>query len=171
MRTDERDSQGGQESKGFSLITPTAVVLGVLLLAWIFVCYILYLSGNDRERGNITKCKNNLKQIGQSICSYYSDSTSIAWPILKRHEVSAANDGGLGFDANILSCYATRLDNSSHYVWNPKLSGGKWAEWNNPNSPLIWDASPHKKTGKVNVLLGDGHVEEMTPERLKELTK
>jgi prepilin-type processing-associated H-X9-DG protein len=60
---------------------------------------------------------------------------------------------------------------SNPYVWNPKLSGGKWADWNNTNSPLIWDATPHHYSGKVNVLFGDCHVEEMTPDRLKELTR
>ena len=126
------------------------------------------------QKGNITKCKNNLKQLGLSIQSYYSDYSDnalISMPTLKSFEATAANDGGMGFDANMTSCSAERFDGSRYYVWNPKLSGGKWADWNKPNSPLIWDASPHQINGKINVLFGDGHVEEMTPERLKELTR
>jgi prepilin-type processing-associated H-X9-DG protein len=119
----------------------------------------------------ISKCKNNIKQLGLYIQSYYSDGVSTAMPILKSFEVSTTNDGGFGFDAYMLTCPAEHLGLLYHYVWNPKLSGGKWADWNQPNSPLIWDASPHQVNDKVNVLFGDGHVEEMTPERLKELTR
>ena len=125
----------------------------------------------SRPAANITKCKNTLKQLGLCIQSYYSDGTSINLPVLRRYEVSPANDGGLGFDANMLSCYAARLDNSTHYVWNPKLSGGKWTDWNNQHSPLAWDASPHKINDKINVLFGDGHVEELTLEELATKTK
>ena len=172
MRTDERDAQAGQESKGFSLLTHIAIVLAVLLLFLVLMFfYVIQPLGYDRERPNITKCKNNLKQLGLCLNSYFSDGTSTAMPILKSFEVSATNDGGFGFDANMTSCYATRLDGLSHYVWNPKLSGGKWPDWNNSNSPLIWDAAQHRRDNKVNVLFGDGHVEEMTPERLKELTR
>ena len=138
-------------------------------LAWIFLTS--GLKGNDSELANITKCKNTLKQIGLCIQSYYSDGTSIDMPVLKRYEVDLANDGGLGFDANMLSCPAMHHGPCLDYVWNPKLSGGKWADWNNPKAVLIWDASQHFRNDKVNVLFGDGHVEEMTPERLRELTK
>ena len=123
------------------------------------------------EKGNGTKCKNNLKQFGLVIHSYYNESDTTALPILKRYAIEAANDGGFGFDANMLCCPAQRQDHSMHYVWNPKISGGTWAEWSTPHSPLIWDASPHKFNDKINVLFGDGHVEELTPERLRELTR
>ena len=168
MRTDERDAQPNQGSKGLGIETYVAIVIAVLLLL-----FFLFPSIDEpsRESATVPKCKNILKQIGLCIQSYYSDGTSINLPVLKRYEVSPANDGGLGFDANMMSCPAARLDNSSHYVWNPKLSGGKWPEWSTPKAVWIWDAAQHRRDNKLNVLFGDGHVEEMTPERLKELTR
>ena len=186
MRTDERDAQGRQGPNGFRLIKHVAIVLAVAVLAWMFLCPADTGSGRGyerRDRANITQCINNLKSMGLCINNYFSDGTSAAMPILKRYEVDIHNDGvfhfyvidihnGFHIDDSMLSCQAERLGGSSkHYVWNPKLSGGRWVDWNNPNSPLIWDALPHKRTGKAGVLFGDGHVEEMTPERLKELTK
>ena len=154
-----------------SFIKFTAV--GFILL--ILVAMLLPTSGPSPigyQKSMITRCKNNLKQLGLSINSYYSDSSpSAAMPTLKSFEVRAANDGGYGFDANMLSCSADHKGPCLDYVWNPKISGSTWAVWNNSNSPLIWDATPHKYKGKINVLFGDGHVEEMTPERLKELTR
>ncbi len=145
----------------------------IACIALILVAMLLPPSGQSRvsyQKSQITKCKNNLKQIGLMMQSYYSDGTATAMPILKRFEVDSRNDGGFGFDANMLSCSAEHKGPSRDFVWNPKISG-TFAEWNNPHSPWIWDATPHHYSGKVNVLFGDGHVEELTPERLKELTK
>ncbi|MEN9360392.1 MAG: hypothetical protein RL095_1927 [Verrucomicrobiota bacterium] len=124
-----------------------------------------------RQKAACTKCKGNLKIVGLCLQSYYSDGVSSALPSLKRLEVSTGNDGGFGLDANMLSCPAARQDGLMHYLWNPKLSGSTWAIWNNPDSPLIWDAAPHKVNGRLNVLMGDGHVEELTSEQLKDRTR
>jgi len=147
-----------------------AICLGLGLVAILAAMLLPALAKPNYDGRRNIKCKNNLKQMGLAIHSYYSDRVSTALPILKSFEVSAINDGGLGFDANMLSC---RLDPKAvqGYLWNPKLSGGSFVEWNNPNSPLIWDATPHKFNGKVNVLFGDGHVDQLTPERLQEQTK
>ena len=148
-----------------------AILVGIGACAVLITMLLPSTPEGTLEKSLVITCRNNLKQMGLDINSYYSDSHATLLPILKHFEVCPANDGGFGFDANMLSCRAERHDHSTHYVWNPKLSGGKWADWNNPISPLIWDASPHKFNGKVNVLLGDGHVEELTPVRLTELTR
>ena len=145
------------------------IVLGIL--GGFVVLALQPTNCTEYEKPKLTNCKNKLKQMGLTIQSYYSGGTSPALPILTSFEVSAANDGGFGFDVNMLSCPAQRPDHSMHYVWNPKISGSTWAEWNNPNSPLIWDATPHKLNNKINILFGDGHVEEMTPEELRKITR
>ncbi|MEN9360393.1 MAG: hypothetical protein RL095_1928 [Verrucomicrobiota bacterium] len=145
------------------------IVLGIL--GGFAVLALQPTNCTEYEKPKITNCKNKLKQLGLSLISYYSDGTSTALPVLKSFEVSVANNSGFGFDANMLSCPAMHHGPCLDYVWNPKLSGGKWADWNNPNSPLIWDATPHKLNGKLNVLMGDGFVKELTPEQLKELTR
>ncbi len=137
--------------------------IGAALLA-------IAMSPKPERRGIITICKNHLKQLGLVMQSYYSDGTSLKLPIIRDPHITA-DTGGLGFDGSMLTCPARHYDQQFHYLWNLKASGGKWADWNNPHSPMIWDTSPHKFNNKVNVLFGDGHVEEMTPERLKELTK
>ncbi|MEN9360394.1 MAG: hypothetical protein RL095_1929 [Verrucomicrobiota bacterium] len=147
----------------------------VLLIAFIILAVLAAMLmpsvGGVREKANVTKCKGSLKQAGLVIQSYYSDGTSTALPNLNSLEVSAANDGGFGFDANMLNCCAARHDHSTHFVWNPKLSGGKWEDWNNPNSALIWDASPHRVNGRLNAVFGDGHVEEISVESMQEMMR
>ena len=160
-----------QESPNETSSPWMAICLGIGLFAMLATMFLPSSPPGTREKAQITKCKNCLKQMGLSLNSYFSDGTSNAMPILKSFEVSPSNDGGFGFDANMLSCHAMHHGPSQNYVWNPKLSGSTWAIWNNPHSPWIWDATPHKVNGKINVLMGDGHVEDMTPERLKELTK
>ncbi len=146
-------------------------IVAVAAVIFILAAMLLPALGSVREKANVTKCKGSLKQIGLVMQSYFSDGTSTAMPSLKSFEVSASNDGGFGFDANMLSCPAMHDGPCLDYVWNPKLSGSKYADWNNSNSALIWDASPHRVNGKINAVFGDGHVEELTPERLLELTK
>lgn len=175
MRTDERDAQPDQGPKDFSVVTQVGIVVAILLPVFLLLSPMMIGAPNS-DRPNVVKCQNQLKQLGQCIQSYYSDGTSVDLPIFTDAKVTA-NFGGLGFDDQMMSCPAARNDPHAavtlnlHYVWNPKVSGGKWPDWNNSRSPLIWDALPHKHKGKVNVLFGDGHVEEMTAERLKELTK
>ena len=174
MRTDERDAQPDQGPKGFGVVTHVVIVIALLALTVIILLQPAICIVN--EGANVEKCQKQLKQLGMCIQSYYSDGTSVDLPIFTDAKVTA-NFAGLGFDAQMMSCPAARNDPHAalglnlHYVWNPKASGGKWPHWNNSRSPLIWDALPHKHKGKVNVLFGDGHVEEMTPERLKELTR
>jgi prepilin-type processing-associated H-X9-DG protein len=159
-----------QESPNETSSPWMAICLGIGLCA--ILAAVLVLGKPDPSPGPDTKfCQMNLKQMGLCIHHYFDNQSLSTLPILKNFEVSTTNDGGFGFDAHMLSCPAERHDLSMCYVWNPKLSGGKWADWNKPNSPLIWDASPHRVNGKINVLFGDGHVEEMTPERLRELTR
>jgi len=66
----------------------------------------------------------------------------------------------------MLTCPAAHEKYPNEYRWNPALVGGRWSDWNHAESPLIWDATPHKVSGKINVLFGDGHVEEMAREKL-----
>jgi prepilin-type processing-associated H-X9-DG protein len=146
------------------------LIIGFIILA-VLVAMLLPAMGGVREKSNVTKCKGSLKQIGLVMQSYFSDGTSTAMPILKSFEVSASNDGGFGFDANMLQCCAARHDESTHYVWNPKVSGSTWSIWNNPNSALIWDASPHRVNGKINAVFGDGHVEEISVEMMQEMMR
>jgi len=155
-----------------SLPSPSFFKYGAIAaIVLILAAMLMPAIGAPRGKANITKCKSNLKQAGLVIQSYYSDGTSTALPILKSFEVSPSNDGGFGFDANMLRCPADHHDHSSHYVWNPKISGSNWAQWNNPNSALIWDASPHQVNGKINAVFGDGHVEEISVERMQEMMR
>ncbi|MEN9360391.1 MAG: hypothetical protein RL095_1926 [Verrucomicrobiota bacterium] len=134
-------------------------VLALVLLSLAFLSLLLPALGNVREKANVTNCHGRLLSLSLTLRSYYSDGTSQDLPILLSGREVKLTDGGFGFDINSLSCRATHRDGKCHYVWNPKLSGGTWAEWNNPNSPLIWDASPHRVDGLVNAVFGDGHVE------------
>ncbi|MEN9360390.1 MAG: hypothetical protein RL095_1925 [Verrucomicrobiota bacterium] len=144
------------------------LVLGAVLAAMILPAFRPHPS---QVNHSIAKCKNRLKQIGLTIQSYYSDGATLNLPVFSDPRVFA-ECGGLGLDANLLTCPAARLGPTPHYHWNPKASGSPWADWaNNPYSLLIWDASPHKSNGKIIVLFGDGHVEELTPSELVERRK
>jgi prepilin-type processing-associated H-X9-DG protein len=145
----------------------------VLLAAGIvmaLLAVILWFSPVLQSRGT-PNCKGNLKMMGVCIQSYYADDKGGGFPILHGNRVDIGNPQEFGFDPSIINCRASRVSGDHHYVWNPKVSGGQWSLWNNANSPLIWDASPHLYHHSTHALFGDGHVEEITPERLKELTR
>ncbi|MEN9360389.1 MAG: hypothetical protein RL095_1924 [Verrucomicrobiota bacterium] len=147
-----------------------AIWLGIGVFGFLAALILPALGGPVNQGRPVTKCKNHLKQMGLVIHSYYADGSTLRLPILTDLKISPES-GGLGFDANMLSCPARRRGASLHYLWNPQANGALWSDWNHPHSPLIWDAAPHQINGKLSVLMGDGHVEEMEPEQLKKLTQ
>ena len=148
-----------------------AVIMGycstIVSIAYIGIVAAMLVPalGAVKEKANVTKCKYELKMMGLSMQNYFSDGVSTHMP--KGDEASGVVDTVdaefWGFDSNRLKCSAAHQGSDSHYIWNPSAAGAEWAQLNNPDSPLIWDASPHKVSGKVNVLFGDGHVEERDP--------
>ncbi len=144
-------------------------VIAIISIITLFAA-ILWVSPVRHSRG-IPNCKGNLKMFGLSIHQYYSDGKGSNFPTFHGDRVNIDNPQEFQFNRAMISCRADHSNGDTHYLWNLKASGAPWAQWNNSHSPLIWDASPHKYKGKVHVLFGDGSVEEMTPERLKELTK
>ena len=134
----------------------------------IFALGVIITTPDGREKANVTKCKNNLKQIGLSLHSYFEDHDDWRFP---QTQASGKVDQRavlyFGLDANMLTCpAATKNTHPTEYLWNPAVAGGRWSDWNHAGSPLIWDATPHKVSGKINVLFGDGHVEEVAREKL-----
>ncbi|MEN9359245.1 MAG: hypothetical protein RL095_780 [Verrucomicrobiota bacterium] len=135
----------------------------------ILAAMLLPALGSVREKANVTKCKNELKMMGLSMQSYFSDGVATHMP--SGEEASGVVDGVdaayWGFDQQMIQCPAAHRDGASTYVWNTKAAGAEWSALNSPDVPLIWDASPHKVNGKINVLFGDGHVEECDPSRVR----
>jgi prepilin-type processing-associated H-X9-DG protein len=157
------DNHDGASSPWMAILMGIGVV--VLLAAM-----LLPALGPVNQGRPVLKCKIHLKQIGAMIDSYYSAGTVMTLPMVRDPHITA-DFGGIGFDANLLTCPSPPYDQPRHYLWNLKANGGQWKDWNNQHSPLAWDASPHKINDKINVLFGDGHVEEMTPEELATKTK
>lgn len=145
--------------------------LALMLAALGFLALLLPALQNVREKANVTACHGRLLSLSMTMESYFSDGTSSDLPIVLHDREVKANAGGFGFDSNSLRCKAEHADGQHHYVWNPKLNGGKWSDWNNGHSPLMWDASPHTVNGQVNAVFSDGHVESWDLKSLEELTK
>lgn len=133
----------------------------------LFALVVIITTPDGREKANVTKCKNNLKQIGLCLHAYFEGNENGRFPqTLASVKVDQRAVLYFGLDANMLTCPAAHEKYPDEYRWNPALAGGRWRDWNHAESPLIWDATPHKVNGKVNVLFGDGHVEEMAREKL-----
>ncbi|MEN9359243.1 MAG: hypothetical protein RL095_778 [Verrucomicrobiota bacterium] len=144
-----------------------AVIMGYCSI--FFICIVGILAamllpalGAVREKANVTKCKNNLKQMGICIQVRFSDGLTTHMPTGEEAAglVDRVDAEYWGFDQFMTKCPAAHQDGSSTYVWNPNVAGAEWSTLNSPSVPLIWDATPHKVSNKVNVLFGDGHVEE-----------
>ncbi|MEN9362305.1 MAG: hypothetical protein RL095_3840 [Verrucomicrobiota bacterium] len=105
---------------------------------------ILPALGQVREKAEITKSKNNLKQIGLCINSYFSDGTSVAFPAVDK----------LGIDPMTL-----RTRSGKPYIFLFE-EGMPFASVNSPYFPLA--VEPVEEFARMNscsVLFGDGHVE------------
>ncbi len=143
-------------------------LLVVVAIIGILAAMLLPALGAVREKANVTKCKSNLKQMGLTLNSYYSDGTAREFgsSLVARIEINATNNHpstgiqGFGFDNTSLSCAAAR--SSAHnqfsplgdYAFNkgggslrtytvavptPFLTGDTWPVVNNPDSLLISD--------------------------------
>jgi len=163
------------KAKKFTLIELLVVVAIIGILA----AMLLPALGAVREKANVTKCKNSLKQVGLTLQSYYSDGTSTAFGGAATGADLTSTIGGFGFDANMLACSAARIS-ATETLYNFTGEGGSlstythandnsddftatstWAVVNNPNSVIANDKSTtHKVNNKANVTCGDGHVEE-----------
>ena len=155
------------------------VVIGVLAVVVSLAVIFFKKREEAYQKGRLSSCSSNLKQIGLVLQSYYSDGTSTIFGSAASNNRVEAKTGGFEFDANMLRCTAKRTHGSEDgYVFD-KNSGNlntfvfpsdqetaftsrdTWAVVNNPNSALIHDkGTQHKVNGKTNVACGDGHVEQ-----------
>ncbi len=126
-----------------------------------------------KEITKITQGKYNLKQIGVAIIAgdYFGHGENKKFP-------SGPESSGV-FDAvdtafwkvkfyekaNPVICSASH-EGESQLVWNPKIAGSDFSASNSSSVPLLWEVSPHTINGKIMVLMGDGHIEEWTLDKL-----
>jgi len=147
------------------------ILIGFGICAILAVLMLLPAYDGLKQKSDASLGRIHLKHISDRIQSYYSAGRSNTLPVLTRFEVDLTNDGGLAIDPSLLNFRSKYPTASYQYAWNPKLSGAPWTDWNQAQSPLIWDAAPHKLTKRHFVIFGDGHLADLTPEQLQELTR
>lgn len=156
-------------------------LLVVVAIIGILAAMLLPALGAVRERANTSKCKNNLKQFGLNIASYFSDGTASIMPGTGKNITSSSATGSkahaaFAFDSALMTCPAASSDgNTLVYLYSPAPSTSLWglsyAACNNPISCIYCDAvssggagagvpTTHKVNNKLNKLFGDGHVAE-----------
>ncbi len=110
----------------------------------VLAAMLLPALGSVREKAEMTKSKNSLKQIGLCINSYFSDGTTTEFPATEK----------LGLDPVFMH---TRSGAPYIFLFEP---GMKFGPVNTPSIPLALEpVEEFAKMGSCNVLFGDGHVE------------
>ncbi len=133
--------------------------LGTAAVGGVMAAMVLPALGSVREKAQITKSKNSLKQHALTMQSYFSDGTSTKFPEDMKQ---------MGFDENMLNApthegqhftVADLVAGRADYVLvNTDLT---WAEVNNPSTVLMFE-KPNLHGNQLNGVLaafGDGHVE------------
>jgi len=154
------------------------VVIGVLAVVASLAVIFFKKRLETAEKSRVTQCISDLKGMGLTLQSYYSDGTSTVFGSAVTNKQVDASIGGFGFDATTLKCPAQKTHgNETAYVFDRNTgdlgtfvfpssketaftSRDTWSAVNSPNSGLVHDKeSKHWVNNKTNILCGDGHVE------------
>ncbi len=135
------------------------VSLGSVAMGGVMAAMILPALGSVREKAQITKSKNSLKQHGLTMQSYFSDGTSNKFPEDMKQ---------MGFDEVLL---AAPIREGQRYTIADLVAGRAdyvlvntertWAEINNSSTVVMFEKPNFygSQLKGVLALFGDGHVE------------
>jgi len=142
--------------RGFSLIEILVVIAIISLLATLGVRAAL----NAREAGTVTKCRDNLKQMGQVMLLYHDQRNKGKWPkesgirfLLTLHRAGELS----GRNSETFLCPGTQDSNDTGSSGEP---GSSYDDWENLDSSTISYAgrdqqgSPIKGNSLSEIIIG-----------------
>ena len=138
------------------------ITIGVV---FILATIVASLYARSAKNAKITACEENLKQIGSSMNAYFADGKNKKMPGVRGtlKEDRYGWQQRFKFDPKYLNCPAERDRNNSTYAIHPYAAYS--ATFSKLQDHVVaGDTTFHTANEEINVLFGDGHVEDFSPD-------